>query len=212
MDRETEEFETFLRQFQPRRPRPLPTRRRVAMPLAAAAVVLLGVSISLWVSWSGADTDDPQPTTALIESGTEQTVNPPADALENTPALEFRPALEFSGSPDRDQALQPAGASAQQGRRLRVDDDIRPPTKVFDVAPVYPEEAQAAGEQGLVVLDIVIGEDGSVIEADVERSIPLLDQAALDAVYQWLFEPTVLNNGEPVEVEMYVTINFTLSQ
>ena len=212
MDRDTEEFETFLRQFRPCRPGPLPTRRRLAMPLAAAAVVLLGVSISLWVSWSGADTDDPQPTTALIESGTEQTVNPPADTLENTPALEFRPTLEFSGSPDRDQAFRPAGASARQGSRLRVGDDIQPPTKVFDVAPVYPDEAQAAGEQGIVILDIVIGEDGSVIEADVERSIPLLDQAALDAVWLWLFEPTVLDNGEPVEIEMYVTVNFTLSE
>ncbi len=198
MDRETEEFETFLRQFQPRRPRPLPTRRRVAVPLAAAAVLLLGVSIPLWVSWSGADTDDPQPTTAPIQSGTEQTVNPPADALENTPALEFRSTLEFSGSPD--QAFQ---GLTRQG--------TRPPEKVFDVAPIYPDEAQAAGVQGVVILDILIGEDGSVIEAGVVRSIPLLDQAALDAVYQWRFEPTLLY-GEPIEIEMDVTIRFTLSQ
>ena len=198
MDRETEEFETFLRQFQPRRPGPLPTRRRVAVPLAAAAVLLLGVSIPLWVSWSGADTDGPQPTTAPIQSGTEQTVNPPADALESTPALEFRSTLEFSGSPD--QAFQ---GFTRQG--------TRPPEKVFDVAPIYPDEAQAAGVQGVVILDVLIGEDGSVIEADVVRSIPLLDQAALDAVYQWRFEPTFLY-GEPIEIEMDVTIRFTLSQ
>ena len=55
----------------------------------------------------------------------------------------------------------------------------------------------------------MIGEDGSVIATTVLRSISALDQAAVDAVRQWVFEPTVLN-GEPVEIEMTVTINFTL--
>ena len=75
--------------------------------------------------------------------------------------------------------------------------------------PVYPEDAKAAGIEGIVVLDVVIGENGSVIEARVIRSIPELDQAAIDAVLQWQYEPTLLN-GEPVEVECNVTINFTL--
>ena len=81
---------------------------------------------------------------------------------------------------------------------------------MFDVRPVYPEDAQAAGISGIVILGIVIGEDGSVIDTEVLRSIPELDQAAIDAVNQWLFEPTLLN-GEPVEVEMSVTVQFTLS-
>ena len=85
---------------------------------------------------------------------------------------------------------------------------MRPPTKLVDVKPEYPEDARAAGIHGVVILDIVIGEDGSVIEARVIRSIPELDQAAIDAVRQWRFEPTLLN-GEPVEVEMNVTVNFT---
>jgi protein TonB len=50
---------------------------------------------------------------------------------------------------------------------------------------------------------------GTVIEARVLRSITELDQAAIDAVSQWRFESTLLN-GEPIEVEMNVTINFTL--
>ena len=79
----------------------------------------------------------------------------------------------------------------------------------MNVNPVYPEDAKAAGIEGIVVLDVVIGENGSVIEARVIRSIPELDQAAIDAVLQWQYEPTLLN-GEPVEVEMNVTINFTL--
>jgi TonB family protein len=54
-----------------------------------------------------------------------------------------------------------------------------------------------------------IGEDGSVEDARVLRSIPLLDQAAIDAVMQWRFRPTLLN-GKPVPVIMTVTVNFTL--
>jgi protein TonB len=79
-----------------------------------------------------------------------------------------------------------------------------------DVRPEYPEEARAARIEGVVILGIVIGEDGSVIDSTVLRSIPALDQAALEAVSQWEFEPTLLN-GEPVEIEMTVTVNFTLA-
>lgn len=94
-------------------------------------------------------------------------------------------------------------------RRLKVGGPVRPPKKVVDVKPEYPEDARAARIEGVVILGIVIGEDGSVIGTTVLRSIPALDQAAVDAVRQWVFEPTVLN-GESVEIEMTVTINFTL--
>jgi len=99
--------------------------------------------------------------------------------------------------------------SVAANRRLKVGGPVRAPTKVVDVKPEYPEDARAAKIEGVVILGIVIGEDGSVIGTTVLRSIPALDQAAVDAVRQWMFEPTVLN-GEPVEIEMAVTINFTL--
>ena len=60
-----------------------------------------------------------------------------------------------------------------------------------------------------MILDVTIAKDGSVADATVRRSIPLLDQAALDAVRQWQFTPTLLN-GVPVPVIMTVTVNFTL--
>jgi TonB family protein len=94
-------------------------------------------------------------------------------------------------------------------RRLKVGGSVRPPKKLVDVRPEYPEEARAARVEGVVILGIVIGEDGSVIDSTVLRSIPALDQAALEAVSQWEFEPTLLN-GEPVEIEMAVTVNFRL--
>jgi protein TonB len=64
--------------------------------------------------------------------------------------------------------------------------------------------------QGVVIMEIVIGADGKVAEAHVLRSIPLLDQAAIDAVMQWEFTPTLLN-GQPVPIIMTATVQFTLT-
>jgi periplasmic protein TonB len=62
----------------------------------------------------------------------------------------------------------------------------------------------------VVILEAVIGEDGEVRDVRVLRSIPLLDQAAIDAVQQWTFTPTLLN-GERIPIVMTVTVMFTLS-
>lgn len=94
---------------------------------------------------------------------------------------------------------------------VRVGGDVKEPRKVRDVRPVYPPEAQAAGVSGMVILEARIGEDGAVERAKVLRSIPLLDQAAIDSVTQWRFTPTLLN-GKAVPVLMTVTVNFTLSR
>jgi protein TonB len=92
---------------------------------------------------------------------------------------------------------------------VRVGGNIRPPAKVRDARPIYPEDAMRARVQGVVILETVIDEFGSVKEAKVLRSIPMLDQAATEAVMQWEFVPTLLN-GVPVPVIMTVTVNFTL--
>ena len=75
------------------------------------------------------------------------------------------------------------------------------------VAAEQPEAARQAGITGVVILEIIIGPDGAVTQAKVLRSIPLLDQAALDAARQWRYEPTLLN-GAPVPVIMTVTVAF----
>ena len=92
---------------------------------------------------------------------------------------------------------------------VRVGGNIKQPNKIRDVKPVYPAIAQSARVSGVVIIEATIGTDGHVKEAKVLRSIPLLDQAALDAVKQWVFTPTLLN-GVPVPVIMTVTVNFTL--
>jgi protein TonB len=93
---------------------------------------------------------------------------------------------------------------------VRVGGNIKPPQRTKNVNPVYPPIAQSARVQGIVIIEATIGQNGRVTEARVLRSIPLLDQAALDAVRQWEYSPTLLN-GVPVAVIMTVTVNFTLN-
>jgi protein TonB len=92
---------------------------------------------------------------------------------------------------------------------VRVGGNIKAPQKVKHINPVYPPIAQSARVQGVVIIEATIGPDGAVKDAKVLRSIPLLDAAALDAVKQWQFTPTLLN-GVPVPVIMTVTVQFTL--
>lgn len=85
---------------------------------------------------------------------------------------------------------------------------LPPPVKIKDVRPTYPAEAAAANTQGIVILEVRIEPDGKVRNLRVMRSIPALDQAAMDAVKQWEFQPALLN-GAPTAVVMFVTVNFT---
>ena len=103
-----------------------------------------------------------------------------------------------------------APPAAQTPAPVRVGGAIRPPMKTKHVNPIYPREAQAGRVQGIVILETVIGVDGTVRDAKVLRSVPLLDAAAVDAVRQWEFEPTQVN-GVPVPVVMTVTVNFILA-
>jgi protein TonB len=91
---------------------------------------------------------------------------------------------------------------------LRVGGNIRTPSKIKHVSPAYPPLAKSARVAGLVILEVLIDREGRVTDAQVLRSIPLLDQAAIDAVMQWAFTPTLLN-GNPMPVIMTVTVNFT---
>jgi serine/threonine-protein kinase len=93
---------------------------------------------------------------------------------------------------------------------VRVGGTIKAPEQTKRVSPPYPPEAQAAGVQGVVIMEATIGVDGKVTDVRVLRSIPLLDQAAMDAVRQWEYAPTAVN-GIAVPVVMTVTVNFTLT-
>ena len=75
--------------------------------------------------------------------------------------------------------------------------------------PTYPAEASSARVEGQTILEVVLGVDGKVKSTRVLRSLPIFEQAARDAVSQWVYEPTTLN-GVPVEIVMTVVVNFIL--
>ena len=88
---------------------------------------------------------------------------------------------------------------------------ILPPKKIVDVLPIYPQIALAAHKEGIVILQAVIDEDGTVREVKVLRSVQLLDDAAMAAVRQWRFTIPRLN-GQPIPVVMTVTVTFNLNK
>jgi len=104
------------------------------------------------------------------------------------------------------------GPGAASDEPVPVGGVVERPRKLRDVAPEYPQIAQIARVQGLVVIDAIIGPDGHVRQAVVRRSdSPLLESAALAAVRQWTYSPTRLN-GVPVAIVMSVEVRFRLGR
>lgn len=132
---------------------------------------------------------------AEATSSQSTTVTPPLTAAAGVASLSNTPCA--AGAPG---AAQP----------VRVGGQIKAPIQIRKVQPIYPAEAQAAKVQGIVILEATIGSDGRVTDAKVLRSVPLLDQAAVDAVRQWEYTPTLMN-CMPVPVIMTVTVTFNLS-
>jgi periplasmic protein TonB len=141
---------------------------------------------------------------------------PPEIPVESeAPPIAERLGTDMSGivpGGDYSPALMPSSPSptAPPARApVRPGGDVKPPVKVKEVAPEYPRLAQETRVEGIVVIEATIGPTGKVQDARVLRSIPLLDAAALDAVRQWEYTPTLLN-GSPVAVVMTVTVQFRL--
>jgi protein TonB len=82
---------------------------------------------------------------------------------------------------------------------------------VHRVQPKYPPIAVQLRLEGAVLLRAVIGRDGRVKELEILSGHPLLIEAALKAIWQWRYQPTLLN-GEPVEVESLITVKFALNR
>jgi protein TonB len=100
----------------------------------------------------------------------------------------------------------PASKKAAEAEVARVT----PPRVVEKAFPSYPEDAKKEKVQGVVIVQAVIDKDGTVSRVRaVKRLHPSLDEAALDAIRQWRFEPALLE-GEPVAVHYNLTINFRL--
>lgn len=94
-------------------------------------------------------------------------------------------------------------------QRIRQGGNVQAALLISQPMPVYPPLARQARIQGSVVLHAIISKDGRVEQLSVISGHPLLIQAALDAVRQWRYHPTLLNN-EPVEVDTTITVSFTM--
>ena len=95
-------------------------------------------------------------------------------------------------------------------QRVRVSSGVVSGLLVRKVNPVYPPLARQARIQGVVILQAQISKDGNIENLQLISGHPMLAPAAIDAVKQWKYRPYLLN-GEPVEVETQVQVNFTLS-
>ncbi len=106
---------------------------------------------------------------------------------------------------------RPSTAARPERAPVRIGGNIKPPRKLVDVRPVYPQSMRDAGLEGVVSLTAMIDVEGRVTSARVIGSPahPDLGRAAVDAVRQWQFTPTLLN-GEAVEVLMNVQVAFSL--
>ena len=95
---------------------------------------------------------------------------------------------------------------------VRIGGQIQPPTLLRRVEPTYPPMAVSAHLQGIVILEAIVDEAGTVTEVKVLRSVnPLLDREALAAVRQWRYSPVVLN-GRPVPFVLSVSLSFSLQE
>src|SRR5437868_5508071 len=96
-------------------------------------------------------------------------------------------------------------------KRITIGGNVQQAKLVRQPKPVYPPLAKQARISGVVHLAAVISKDGTIQDLKVISGHPLLIPSALEAVKQWVYQPTLLN-GEPVEVVTQIDVNFTLSQ
>lgn len=105
----------------------------------------------------------------------------------------------------------PPPAKPEMIKRIRRGGDVEAARLIYGPKPDYPQLAKMARIQGTVRLEALIATDGTIKGLKVKSGHPLLVKAALEAVEQWRYQPTLLN-GDPVEVETEIDVNFSLGQ
>lgn len=159
--------------------------------------------IELSEGWSNVR-DSPEVTYTFFIKGA------PVPALGRA-IVRFTPSDGRSVVPVEPTTPQASPGGVQPQQPIRVGGNAQQANLVRRVTPAYPPLAKQARIQGTVRLSATINKDGTVQSLDVIDGHPLLVDAAMDAVKQWLYKPTLLN-GNPVEVITQIDVNFTLSQ
>src|SRR5208282_4669140 len=96
-------------------------------------------------------------------------------------------------------------------KRIRVSSGVAQGLLLSRVQPEYPADARESRIQGVVVLQATIDKEGNIVQLELVSGHPMLAPAAIEAVKQWKYKPYLLN-GEPIEVETQIQVNFTLSE
>jgi protein TonB len=130
------------------------------------------------------------------------------DDLPNDPSLD--PGIPLGGTGQNPAIFTSAPQPQIERGRIQLS-SMDPAKLVQQVKPVYPMIARTAGISGPVKLQAIIGRDGSIQNLQIISGHPMLTRAAVDAVRQWRYKPTILG-GEPVEIETTITVNFILGQ
>ena len=125
-----------------------------------------------------------------------------------------RPCIDHRGCSSSSRtstaARSPPSPKPPASGPLKVSEGVAAAKLIYGPAPIYPRIALTARSQGTVKLEAVIAADGSIRNLRVVSGPPLLVNAAVEAVRQWRYHPTLLN-GVAVEVLTEIDVNFTLS-
>ncbi len=185
-----------------------------APPAPAAPISATAVRVTRPVArfMSGGVLRAPRAIPSAIEIFAEPALPPePGDGETNgfQSANALSSALDSIGRGSNAPAPPPPPQPAQS--RVKLGGQVAEARLTNRVQPIYPVLARQAGITGVVVLHAIIAKDGSVSQLEIVSGHPLLVQAALDAVRQWRYQPEVLN-GDPVEVDTTITVNFQLGR
>jgi protein TonB len=190
---------------------------RVDTPLATPAMVFLRPMTQMPSGASRSIGQSPR-APARLAAAAPAAGDRPAAPLEAHESVEPETGAEggadgveggVAGGVDEGVAGGTVSSALPSLRPVRLGPNIEPPKKIKDVKPVYPQVAFSGQTRGAVVIEITIGTDGKVEEAKIIHSVPLLDEAAVEAVRQWEYEKTRLN-GVLVSLIMTVVVNFTI--
>jgi len=158
-------------------------------------------------SCNGCGPSGARSTAVVLVSNNHNTIyaGPPVETTDR-PGLE-RPGTDGPANLPKDLVGDGSAKTDVQLRPTRIVSHLSEAQLVNRVEPVYPHVAAIAGIQGQVKLHAIIARDGSIQSLNAISGHPLLVRAALDAVGQWRYRPYYLN-GEAVEVETFITVNF----
>ncbi|MGO4881833.1 MAG: energy transducer TonB [Bryobacteraceae bacterium] len=192
-----------------------PDAAALAMVMKAAGIGLSGNSnpqlAALAAAWQSVSVTNEGKATKLTWSMPETQIEQMIKASQGDAAKAAsaeQPKAKAAPAP-----LPPPALTASSGvpQRIRVGGEVQKAKLAIRIEPTYPPLAQQAKIAGTVRLNVIIGKDGSVQNLTVASGHPLLVPAAMEAVKQWVYEPTLLN-GQPVEVVTQVEVKFDLTE